>query len=134
MLHHSNMWTRVFTYFASLYLVLFYSCETADPRHYGQYKNKSHATLITLKEDGTFLYQRTKHMNSVNASGKYELKSDTLFFFYKDRNYDSIIVTESDQQVTLSQALGLPKILLWEKRKLFVTAGDDRVKYAQFSN
>ena len=72
------------------------------------------------------------HMSNVSASGEYELRLDTLLFFYNDRNYDSMVSILGHGNVPLHQALGLPTRLLWKGKKLFIPLGDKRVKYAKF--
>jgi hypothetical protein len=93
-------------------LSFIYSCKTSNKKSYGTYKISAGA-FITLKEDSTFSFRRVRHMSGVTASGKYELKSDTILFSYSDCIYDSIINPALGQRNwTLSQLLGLHKKLL----------------------
>ncbi len=116
------------------YLVVVYSCNSAKPKYFGDYKGRSSGMKITLNADYTFSFHRLTHMNSVTVSGCYELKSDTLFLTYADRIYDSTVVASLDlTHATLSQALGYPKKLLWKKKKLFIMAGSYRLQFAKYT-
>jgi hypothetical protein len=128
-MHPLNMTSQTFTYFIFSFLLLT-SCKSARKIQFGDYKARHDNTLITLRSDSTFKYYRSRHMNSITATGQYKMKSDTLFFLYTDKNYDSLVAA-GQSYIPLSQALGLPKQYIWKRNKLLMPYGESKVTYAK---